>query len=235
MVGIKVFVGEVLPYITLIVFLSGITHKILKWTKAAQGKMTLYPAASTPGEKWKRIVKEILIFENLFKGNKPLWAGTWVFHISLVLILIGHVRVVTDFPLLWQVLGMGKKDVDTLSTTLGGAAGLVILIMGIYLLFRRWAVQRVREISDKDDYFTLALILGIIITGDIMRFVTHFDLAQSREYFVALFTFKSVAVPGDPAFLLHFFLGQLLIIYIPFSKFLHIPGTFYSKSIIYQE
>ena len=235
MSGIKIFVGDIMPYITLIVFLSGITYKILKWSKAAQGKMTLYPPPSTPGEKWRKITKEILIFQNLFEGNKPLWVGTWVFHASLALILIGHLRVVTDFPLLWQTLGMGKEDVDMLSHFLGGLAGLVILIMGIYLLLRRVTVQRVKEISDGEDFFILVLILGIIITGDVMRFVTHFDLTQSREYFAALFTFSRASVPNDPAFLLHFFLGQLLIIYIPFSKFLHIPGVFFSKSIIYQE
>jgi nitrate reductase gamma subunit len=122
-----------------------------------------------------------------------------------------------------------------MSAIFGGGAGIIILVMGIYLLFRRLTITRVREMSDGEDYFTLLLILAIIITGDIMRFVTHFDLAQSRQYFAALFTFSRVTVPSDPAFLLHSFLGQVLIIYIPFSKFLHIPGVFYSKSIIYQE
>jgi nitrate reductase gamma subunit len=103
------------------------------------------------------------------------------------------------------------------------------------LLFRRLTVERVKEISDAEDYFTLILILAIIITGDLMRFITHFDLALSREYFSALFTFQKATLPADQVFLLHYFLGQVLIIYIPFSKFLHIPGVFLSKSIIYQE
>jgi nitrate reductase gamma subunit len=72
------------------------------------------------------------------------------------------------------------------------------------------------------------------VTGDILRFGTHFDLNQTREYFAGLVTFQSVAVPSNPYFLLHFFLGQVLIMWIPFSKFLHIPGVFYSKSLLYQ-
>ena len=235
MTVIKLVVGGILPYITLVVFLWGIIYKIRKWNKAAQGKMTLYPTSSTPGGKWRKIIKEILIFQSLFKGNKALWGGTWIFHASLALIFIGHFRVVTDFPILWRALGMGKDDVDTFSATVGGIAGLIILVMGIYLLFRRMVIQRVKEISDREDYFTLGLILAIIITGDIMRFITHFDLAETRQYFAALVTFSRASVPADPAFLVHFFLGQLLIIYMPFSKFLHIPGAFYSKSIIYQE
>jgi nitrate reductase gamma subunit len=135
MSGIKFFVGEIMPYFTIIVFLVGITYKIFKWTTASQAKMTLYPASSTPGEKWKRIIKEVLIFQSLFEDNKPLWLGTWIFHASLALIIIGHTRVLTDFPLLWQALGMGEEDVDMMSAVLGGGAGLIILFTGIYLLF----------------------------------------------------------------------------------------------------
>ncbi len=229
------FIGIVLPYLTLIVFITGIAFRINKWNKAKAAKMTLFPASVTPGDKWKRIIKEVLIFEGLFQGNKPLWVGTWVFHAALALIILGHFRVFTDFPLIWNALGMDKGDVDTMSVVIGGGAGVIILGMGFYLLFRRFAVQRVREISDAEDYFAIFLILAIIITGDIMRFGSHFDLKESRDYFAALFTFEAARVPSNSYFLLHFLLGQLLIMYIPFSKFMHIPGIFYSKSLIYQE
>jgi nitrate reductase gamma subunit len=229
------FVGRVLPYLTVFIFLMGIAYRINRWNKAKVAKMTLFPAPPTPGEKWKRIVKEVLIFEGLFEGNKPLWVGTWVFHAALALIIVGHSRVVTDFPLIWSALGMGKDSVDTMSAFIGGVAGVIILAMALYLLFRRLTVQRVQEISDPEDYFAILLILAIIITGDVMRFGGHFDLKQTREYFAGLLTFRAASVPSNPYFLLHFFLGQILIMYIPFSKFLHIPGIFYSKSLIYQE
>lgn len=236
MEGIKFFIGMVMPFVTLLVFAGGISYKLFRWTKAAQGRMTLFPASSRWSDKWKKIGKELLIFQNLFEGNKSLWFGTWIFHLSLALIIIGHARAVSSFAdLPLKALGMGERDLNTMSALLGGGAGIVILLMGIYLLVRRFAVIRVREISDGEDYFTLLLILAIIISGDIMRFVTHFDLTQSRQYFAALFTFSPATVPSDPAFLVHAFLGQVLILYIPFSKFLHIPGVFYSKSIIYQE
>jgi len=229
------FIGVFLPYLTVVVFLVGIVYRIRKWNKAAVGKMTLFPAPATASEKWKQILKEVLVFRQLFAGNTSLWAGTWVFHAALILILIGHSRVVTDFPWLWTALGMSNANVDSMSNIVVGAAGVVILAMGIYLLFRRLTMQRVREISDTDDYVSLCLILAIIITGDILRFGTHFDLNQTREYFAGLVTFQAVTVPSNPYFLLHFFLGQVLIMWIPFSKFLHIPGVFYSKSLIYQQ
>jgi len=76
------------------------------------------------------------------------------------------------------------------------------------------------------------LLLLIIITGDAMRYFTHYDVSVTREYFASLFSFGATKVPHDPLFLLHFFLAQLLLIYLPFGKFLHIPGIFFSKSLI---
>jgi len=229
------FVGAVLPYITGVVFLLGIVYRINRWNKANAGKIPLFPSAAAPADKWKQILREVLIFRTLFDGNKPLWAGAWVFHVALALILLGHVRVVTDFPLLWSRLGLNDARIDGISFIVGGAAGLILLGMGTYLLFRRFVVLRVREISNIEDYVCLVLILAIVATGDFLRFGTAFDLNQTREYFAGLLTFRTVAVPSNPCFLLHFFLGQVLIMYVPFSKFLHIPGVFYSKSLLYQQ
>jgi nitrate reductase gamma subunit len=93
----------------------------------------------------------------------------------------------------------------------------------------------VRQISSFEDYASIALVLAVVLTGDIMRFGSQFDLNPVREYFKALFYLRSAPVPSDPWFLLHFFLAQLLIMYIPFSKFLHIPGIFYSKLLLWQK
>ena len=65
-----------------------------------------------------------------------------------------------------------------------------------------------------------------------MRFLTHFDITVAQTYFASLFTTSGADVPHDPLFLLHFFLVQLLLIYLPFGKFLHIPGVFYSRTLL---
>jgi nitrate reductase gamma subunit len=229
------FVGALLPYFTGVVFLMGIVYRVDKWNKANGAKIPLFPVATNRAEKWKQILKEVLIFRSLFDGNRPLWAGAWVFHVALVLILLGHIRVVTNFPLLWSWLGLNNAQIDGISAVVGGAAGLLLLAIGTYLLFRRFVVLRVREISNIEDYVCLVLILTIVATGDLLRLGTDFDLNQAREYFAGLFSFRAVAAPTNPYFVLHFFLGQVFIMYIPFSKFLHIPGVFYSKSLLYDQ
>jgi hypothetical protein len=78
------------------------------------------------------------------------------------------------------------------------------------------------------------LIPAVALTGDLMRFGSHFDLNQAREYAAGQFSLRRGPAPAGPRFLLHLLLAQILIMYIPFSKFMHIPGGFFSKSPLYE-
>ncbi len=232
-------IGVVLPYITLAVLVVGLTMRIARWRKAPQGKMTLYPGSESGMPMWKKIASEVLIFKSLFQGNKGLWAGSWIFHAMLALIIFGHSRVF--FEALFFLPSTASQDL--VSGLTGGTFGVVLLITAVYLLIRRVAVQSVREISDFEDFFALFLILAIVLTGDAMRLIAvlgdHHDLMRgepgTRAYFLALLTNPAGALalmPKDPYFVVHFLLGQILFIYMPFSKFLHIPGVFFSQAAI---
>jgi nitrate reductase gamma subunit len=229
------FVGNVMPFITVAVFLGGIAWRIRRWVKGARPKLTLFPAADSKRKVWEDVFKEVLAFKSLFTANRSLWAGTWVFHAGLALILVGHARVVTDFPVLWAALGMETAQADLMGFVLGGGAGVIVLAMGLYLLARRLLVRSVSEISSTEDFLILGLMLAVVLSGDALRFLTHFDLNQSREFFRGLVTLKAAPAPSHPLFLLHFFLGQTLLLIVPFSKFLHIPGIFFSRPLILQQ
>jgi len=228
-------VGWLLSYLTCIVFILGIAYRVSRWNRASVTRMPLFPIPSGRAQKWSQIAKEVLIFKGPLDGDKSLWIGTWIFHATLALVLVGHLGIVTDFPRLWNALAHKKGEIDAVAAIASGCAGVILMATGLYLLFRRLAVLRVREISSFEDYASIALVLAVVLTGDIMRFGSQFDLNPVREYLKALFSLRSAPVPSDPWFLLHFFLAQLLIMYIPFSKFLHIPGIFYSKSLLWQK
>jgi nitrate reductase gamma subunit len=189
--------------------------------------MTLFPTPA--GGTTSAVIKETLFFPSLFKGDRVLWFMSWIFHAMLALIAIGHIRVFTDFPALWSALHI---NADTMSAVAGGAAGVAIMIMAAALLFRRAIVARVREISGVGDYFAMLLILAIILSGNAMRFLGHFDLELSRTYFAQLLMFSSPAVPQNGWFLLHFLLAQVLLIYIPFSKIMHFGGVFFTQAAV---
>ena len=225
-----IFVFKIVPFFTILIFILGMSYRFHTWIKTPQpGAMTLFPAPQ--GSTSLSIIKEMVFFPSLFKGDKILWSFSWLFHAALALIFVGHVRVVTDFPALWKALSI---DADVMSAVSGGIVGVIIMITITLLLFRRFGSKRVREISGLPDYFALLLILAIVVTGNLMRFGEHFELQITREYFSQLFTlsFTGMEMPQNPTFRLHFLLAQLLIIYIPFSKILHFGGVFFTQSLI---
>lgn len=224
-----------MPCVTLFIFVLGVAYRLHRWNHARGTRMPLFPAPSGRFGKWGRIAWETLTFNSLKKTDRPLWLGTTIFHAALLLVLAGHLRTVAVFSTLGNITGLDKKGFDALAGWLGSFLGLVLLAAGIFLLIRRISLRRVRTVSSFEDYATIVLILAVTFTGDLMRFVSHFDPALCRQMFSDLVRFQQPAIPSDAFFLFHFFLGQLLVMYIPFSKFLHIPGVFYSKSILYQQ
>jgi len=229
------FVGAVLPYITFVVFVIGIMYHFYIWKKLPKPKMTLTPAPKSGIPRYIELLKETFFFRSLFKGDKNLWIFSWVFHAMLVLIFIGHLRVIMWLPdKMLASLGMTSENINAMSQLSGGIAGIVILVMILVLLGRRLFTGRVREISLKGDYIALILILIVLITGDAMRFVAHVDLLLTREYFLSLVTFSTVSVPENSWFMAHYFFAQVLIMYMPFSKLLHFGGIFFTEALIHE-
>lgn len=227
MSALTIIVGVVLPPVTLVVFVAAMLNRIWVWKKLPQPGMTLFPIS--PRGTAAGVLKETLLFPSLFRGDRFLWVMSWLFHAMLALVFIGHLRVVTDFPALWSALHI---DADVMSVVVGGAAGVTILVMIVLLIARRFAVERVREISAPSDYFALFLILAIVLTGNAMRIGGHFDLAGTRQYFASLVMLQWPMVPENGWFLAHFFLGQVLLLYIPFSKIMHFGGVFFTQAAI---
>lgn len=224
-------VGGILPYLAVLTFVVGMAYRFNVWFNTPQpARMTLFPAPQ--GSTAKAVLAEALLFPSLFKGDKLLWTASWVFHATLVLVFVGHVRVFTGLAdSILLAVGMTPADIDRMSLTSGVAAGVVLFASATLLLARRLTSARVREISGVGDFVALLLLLGILATGDLLRFGAHFDLAQTREWAWSLLSFSPV-VPHNPTFLAHAFLALLLIAYIPFSKVLHFGGIFFSQSAL---
>ncbi|MGA8753092.1 respiratory nitrate reductase subunit gamma [Candidatus Deferrimicrobium sp.] len=224
-------VGGILPYLAVLTFVVGMAYRFNVWFNTPQpARMTLFPAPQ--GSTAKAVLAEALLFPSLFKGDKLLWTASWVFHATLVLVFVGHVRVFTGLAdSILLAAGMTPADIDRMSLTSGVAAGVVLFASATLLLARRLTSARVRQISGVGDFVALLLLLGILATGDLLRFGAHFDLAQTREWAWSLLSFSPV-VPHNPTFLAHAFLALLLIAYIPFSKVLHFGGIFFSQSAL---
>ncbi|MBK8525728.1 MAG: respiratory nitrate reductase subunit gamma [Rubrivivax sp.] len=167
-----------------------------------------------------RMTREVVFFESLFKASKWTWVFGWLFHASLLLVLLRHLRYFQQ-PV-WAPIVFVQF--------FGTYAGLTLIAGLIGLWARRFLVDRVRYISTPSDHLHLALLLAIGLTGLAMRFVAHTDIVAVKAFMLGLMRFDIQPLPADPLLLLHLTLVALLMIVFPISKLLHAPGLFFSPT-----
>ena len=211
----------ILFYLATAILVIGVAYKIRKYaTTPAPLKIPTTPAPTTRSGVAFRMLKELTIFESLFKANKWIWLFGWLFHFGLLLVLLRHLRYFTDPVWSWVVFiqPFGKYAAFAMLAGLGG------------LLLRRIVVDRIRYISAPSDYLMLLLLLLIGGTGALMTFVTHTDIVSLKYYLLGLMVFDIRQLPTDIILLVHLSSVILLMAIFPISKLLHAPGVFFSPT-----
>jgi len=108
---------------------------------------------------------------------------------------------------------------------------LAFLAAVTYLFLRRVGIPNMRYLSLPADYFPLFLILGIGISGVLMRLVWKVDLLNVKSLTMGWFTLQPTVPQGvGTIFYVHLFLVSVLLAYIPFSKIMHVAGVFLSPT-----
>jgi nitrate reductase gamma subunit len=210
-----------LAYFSALSFVAGLLWKVIGYLRTPMPlPHALTPAPRTEGKAVLRVLGEVTIFQSLFKSDKWLWAGAWIFHVALAAVLFRHLRYFT-FPIPGLVLYM-----ETVALFFGILFGASIL----FLFWRRLALPRTLYISNIPDYFVLALLGLIAGTGLMVSYWLHVNLVDVKGFILGLMTLHPVEVPRHPLFLLHLLLVLILMIYFPFSKLLHAGGVFFSPS-----
>jgi len=193
-----------------------------------------------------RMALEVLLFRSLFRneraelkrgqklvygGNKYLWLGGLAYHWSLLIILFRHSRLFTE-PVPSIVLfvrdidGIFQLAVPTLFIT-----DIVILIALTYLFFRRVIYPQIRYISLPSDYFAVLLLLGVAISGVLMRLFYKVDIVGVKELAMGVLSFHPIIPEGiGLPFYIHLFLASTLLAYFPFSKMMHAAGILLSPT-----
>ncbi|MEZ5672473.1 MAG: respiratory nitrate reductase subunit gamma [Thiotrichaceae bacterium] len=186
-------------------------------------KIPTMPAPrATTGIVW-RMFSEVVFFKSLFRGNKWTWLFAMMFHASLLLITVRHLRYFIE-PVWWWIV---------IAQPFGKYAGFIMIAGLLGLLARRVLVQRVRYISNPSDYLMLVLLLMIGFSGAMLSFVAHTDIVQFKAFMLSVIYFQMFnwqALPADIPLLIHLGAVILLMIIFPFSKLLHAPGVFFSPT-----
>jgi len=193
-----------------------------------------------------RMALEVLVFRSLFRNIKTqlheggrlaygeakwLWMAGLAFHYSFAIILFRHLRFFLEKVPASIQLVEGLDSFLQIGAPLLYLTDVVLLGAVTYLFLRRVAIPQVKYISLISDYFPLFLILGIGVTGVLMRYFTKTDIVGVKTMAMGLISFRP-AVPETigAVFFSHLFLLSILFLYFPLSKLVHMGGVFLSPT-----
>lgn len=209
-------------YFAAAVITLGIGHKVYQyWSTPTPFRIPITPAPSTFRGVVLRMLAEVFLFKSLFKANKWIWLLGWVFHASLVLIMLRHLAYFQQQPPIWiyQLQPYSQLAAYPLLVSLGG------------LLLRRFIVDRVRYISSPSDFLMLFLLIAIGLSGLSMLLFWPPDVFVVQQYFTGLLRLTINPLPEHFLLYLHLALVVVLLLIFPFSKLLHAPGVFFSPTL----
>lgn len=215
------FIFLILPYMTIFVFVAALIWRMRLWWAKPRAKAVLFPAAKSNSVVVRRVVKDIVLFGKTFSMSKSLWIMTVLFHLGLLLVVLGHIRTVIEIGFLWRWFNVKGADIDHVAFAMGMTAGGLVLA-GVILLLTRRFTPKMRVLSIFDDYFVLGMLLVIILTGLSMRLWMPIHADEIQHYARGVLTFQPAVEINNALFMWHFFLAQVLIMYLPFSKLVHV-------------
>jgi nitrate reductase gamma subunit len=259
--GTQVFFGVVVPYAAVAVFVLGFIYRVFQWGKSPVpfcipttcGQQKSLPwikqdkleNPATSMQVVGRMLLEVLFFRSLFRNMKTemtdgkvvygseklLWLAGLAFHWSFFFIFVRHYRFfVQEVPSVLKMLE-GADSFFQIGAPLFYMTDAVILGAVTFLLFRRVYLPQIRYISLAADFFPLFLILGIAISGILMRYFFKTHVVAVKQLAMGLISLSPVIPEGiGSIFYVHFFLICVLLMYFPFSKLMHMGGVFLSPT-----
>ncbi|KAF0182752.1 MAG: nitrate reductase gamma subunit [Nitrospirae bacterium] len=259
--GLHFLFGALIPYIAFFLFVIGFAYRVFLWGTSAvpfripttAGQMQSFPWVKSnkfdnPSNGFGVVIRmalEVLLFRSLFRNTKSeihdgrlihgsdkwLWLFGLMFHYSFLIIFIRHFRLflenVPGFILIIESLdGFFQAGVPFVYLT-----DLMLVAAATFLFARRVLLPQIRYISMAADYFPLFLILGIAISGILMRYFIRVDITGAKQVIIGLVSFQPApSAEVGVIFYIHLFLVSTLLAYFPFSKLMHFGGVFLSPT-----
>jgi nitrate reductase gamma subunit len=194
-----------------------------------------------------RMALEVLFFRSLFRNTraeiyperekvsyvstKYLWAAGMAFHWSMLVVVLRHFRFFAEPVPRWVEMLQFADGFFQVGVPVIYATTVALVVALLYLLARRLLDAKIRYISLPSDYFALFLLLGIALTGVVMRHFEKVDIVQVKAAIAGWCSFHPVVPEGVGTwYFVHVFLVSALLVYFPVSKMLHMPGVFLSPT-----
>jgi nitrate reductase gamma subunit len=185
-------------------FLVRVTLHAMIWRRGLRDRMPDPRPLRTPPVLVWRATADLFLFARLLRSNGLLWALEWLFHVSLLLALLRHLRFVLD-PVpawVWAVQPWGL------------AAGYLLpVVIGLILLVR---LATRREIySSPSNLLLLAALFVVSLTGVLMHAAWKPDLVGIKEFSMGFVAFAPAAWPDGALATAHVLLFALLLPFVP--------------------
>lgn len=210
-----------MPYITITLTVLGFALMIIRWLSAPKGPEG--PPVNL-GAAIKYFFLDLVLFRKTWKTHKPTWLLVALFHWSAYGIIFGHLRGFGWWSIkLFEPLG--HAFAEFMVETLPVYVGWVFLFTTAILLVRRIYLEKSKLRSLPNDYIALVILLIKGILGQGMRILpveAYLPEPVGITFIPGLVVLWLEKLPVQDWFYWHVFFTQLFIIYIPFSKMIHI-------------
>jgi nitrate reductase gamma subunit len=201
------FFFGIYPYVCLSVFLIG---SVIRFDREQYG--------------WRSQSSQLL------RRRQLIW-GSNLFHVGILVILIGHTGGLLTPVAVFEALGISHTAKQIVAIVIGGTAGVVCLVGLLMLLHRRLGDPRILRTSSFADIAVLVVLLVQLLLGLGSIFVSlhHLDggemvaLMYWAQHIVTLRPDAAAFVSdASPVFKVHLVLGMTIFLIFPFTRLVHI-------------
>ena len=153
------------------------------------------------------------------KGVVSTWLLLWPLHVTFLVIFFGHLRSIGLWSVDW-FLWLAPKDF--LTKALPTALGFVFLASVALLFLKRLVSTGLSLPSSRiGDLTFISFVLTIVLTGMIMRVLPH-NPGVLSVYIIPFIRMTVDKTPNLNALAIHTFIAELFVMYIPFSRLMHL-------------
>ena len=217
--NIENFLFGVYPYIALSIFFLG---SLIRFDRDQYS--------------WKSDSSQLL-------SKKYLRLGSNLFHIGILAIFAGHFVGLLTPHAVFIALGVSDMTHQLVAIVAGSIFGVIALLGGLILWFRRMFNKRVSKASRKSDKFILSWLLITLMIGlsTIPVSIGHSNHGDASvmialsDWVKSIFTFNpqpELLANVDTVFKVHMFFGLTVFLVFPFTRLIHVwsaPVTYINR------
>ena len=193
-------------YAAFLIFVAGYIARMLAWARYAP--LRPFPEKTLSLSVFLSGLTDILLLRRLLRVNDVLWLGEWVFHASLLVLFLSHLKYIFD---------PGPPIIAAVEIPARVAAWLLPASL-LYIGVMKIIIEKKVYVSSYN-FMLLGAMMVSCVSGLLMKYSLRADLAGIKHFTMGLVTFHIVTPPGTLIFLFHFFIFLMLLMSLPTHMF----------------